>query len=158
VKYIPVKNAPATGQCTAGAMVLTSEECAQMIFEHEEKKRKQQQEKEARKAGRELKKKEREEASKRKAEQVAKRKEETARKKNEASAAKKKEEVARKKMEKATGPTTRKVTTRMNVMLSSAAKCQRVNSEGQDVLSNDSQLDPVTGSSHWVSKRSRHGF
>jgi len=34
----------------------------------------------------------------------------------------------------------------MNVMLSSAAKHQRVNFEGQDVLPNDSQLDPVTGS------------
>jgi len=34
----------------------------------------------------------------------------------------------------------------MNVMLSRAAKHQRVNSEEQDVLPNDSQMDPVTGS------------
>ena len=130
VQYISVKKAPPTGQRATGARVLTSEECAQMIFERDEKK-KQQQEKEARKVERELKKKEREEAAKRKAEQVAKKKEEAARKKIEAAKkkeeiARKKEEICRKKLEKATGSITRQVTRRMNDTRGSVAKRRRV--------------------------------
>ena len=133
VQYVPVKKPPPTGQHAAGARVLTSEECAQLIFEQEEKKKKQQQEKEARKAERELKKKEREEAAKKKAEQTAKRKEEAARKREEAvkkkeEAAKKKEEAARKKLEKATG-LTRQAYRQQKDALSSAAKRRRVNSD-----------------------------
>ena len=59
VQYIPAKKAPPTGQrATTGARVLTSEECAQLIYERDEKKKKQLEEKEARKAERESKKKE----------------------------------------------------------------------------------------------------
>ena len=131
VQYVPVKKPPPTGQRAAGARVLTSEECAQIIFEQEEKKKKQQQEKEARKAKCKIKKKEREEAAKNKAEQAAKRKEETARKREEAAkkkeeAAKKKEEAARKKLEKATG-STRQAFKQQKDALSSAAKRRRVN-------------------------------
>ena len=141
VQYVPVKKPPPSGQRAAGARVLTSEECAQLIFEQEEKKKKQQQEKEARKAERELKKKEREEAAKKKAEQAAKRKEEAARKKEEAARkkeeaakkkeeiAKKKEEAARKKLEKATGSTTRQISRRQKDTYSSAAKRRRINSD-----------------------------
>ena len=40
VQYIPAKKAPPTGQrATTGARVLTSEECAQLIFERDEKKK-----------------------------------------------------------------------------------------------------------------------
>ena len=92
IQYVPTKKTVNNGKRTTGARVLTSDECAKIIFEREEKKRKEQEEKEARKAERELKKKEREEAAKKKAEETARKKEE---------AAKKKEEAARKKAEAA---------------------------------------------------------
>ena len=99
IQYVPTKKTVNTGKCATGARVLTSDECAKIIFEKEEKKRREQEEKEARKAERELKKKEKEEAAKKKAEETAKRKEEAAKKKGEA--AKKKQEAAKKKAEAA---------------------------------------------------------
>ena len=147
VQYIPAKKAPPTGQrATTGARVLTSEECAQLIFEREEKKKKLHEEKEARKAERELKKREREEAAKKKAEQTAKRKEEAAKKKEEAAKrkeeiARKKEDAARKKLEKATRSTTKQVARRVNNnTLSSAAKRRRVDSEEHEL---DNDTDPL---------------
>ena len=62
VQYVPVKQnkVSGTGKRAAGARVLTSDECAQILAEREEKKRKEQEEK--------VKKKEREEAARKKAE------------------------------------------------------------------------------------------
>ena len=70
VQYVPVKQSKVSGmgKRAAGARVLTSDECAQILAEREEKKRKEQEEKEKRKSEREQKKKEREEAARRKAE------------------------------------------------------------------------------------------
>ena len=68
-----------------GARVLTSDECAKLIFEQEEKKQKEKDEKEAQKAEWEQKKKEREEAAKQKAERIAKKKEIAVRSKEEAT-------------------------------------------------------------------------
>ena len=99
IQYVPSKKKVDTGKRATGARVLTSDECAKIIFEKEEKKRKEQEEKEARKVERELKKKEKEENAKKKAEEVAKKKEEAAKRKE--AAAKKKEEAARKKVEAA---------------------------------------------------------
>jgi len=51
VQYIPVKpKRPSSSSCVTGTRILTSEECVQIIFECEEKKRK---EKEARRVARE---------------------------------------------------------------------------------------------------------
>jgi len=98
VQYVPVKpKKPSTASRVTGARILTSEECAQLIFEREEKKKKEKEEKEARKAAREQKKKEKEEAARKKAELAEKRKENAAKKKEEA--AKKKEEAAKRKEE-----------------------------------------------------------
>ncbi|XP_065908189.1 axoneme-associated protein mst101(3)-like [Dysidea avara] len=96
VQYVPVKakKPPTSGRVT-GARILTSEECAQLIFEHEEKKKKEKEEKEARKAAREQKKKEKEEAARKKTELAEKRREEAAKRKEEA--AKKREETAKRK-------------------------------------------------------------
>ena len=66
-----------------------------MIFEREEKKRKEQEEKEARKASKELKKKEREEIARQKAEKATQRREEAARKRE--LVAQRKEEAAKKR-------------------------------------------------------------
>ena len=85
IQYVPTKKKVDTGKRATGARVLTSDECAKLIFEKEEKKRKEREEKEARKAERELKKKEKEEATKNKAEQIARKKEEAAKKKEEAA-------------------------------------------------------------------------
>ena len=97
IQYVPAKKKVDTGKRATGARVLTSDECAKIIFEKEDRKRKEQEEKEARKVERELKKKEKEEIAKKKAELAAKKKEEAAKRKEEA--AKKKEEAARKKAE-----------------------------------------------------------
>ena len=95
IQYVPTKPKKAPAARATGARILTSEECSKMIFEREEKKRKEHEEKEQRKAAREQKKKERNEAAKLRAERSEKRKQEAARKKEEA--AKKKEEAARRR-------------------------------------------------------------
>lgn len=95
IQYVPTKPKKAPAARATGARILTSEECSKMIFEREEKKRKEREEKEQRKAVREQKKKERDEAAKLRAEKSEKRKQEAARKKEEA--AKKKEETARRR-------------------------------------------------------------
>ena len=95
IQYVPTKPKKAPAARATGARILTSEECSKMIFEHEEKKRKEHEEKEQRKAAREQKKKERNEAAKLRAERSEKRKQEAAHKKEEA--AKKKEEAARRR-------------------------------------------------------------
>ena len=84
IQYVPAKKKVDTGKRATGARVLTSDECAKIIFEKEDRKRKEQEEKEARKVERELKKKEKEEIAKKKAELAAKKKEEAAKRKEEA--------------------------------------------------------------------------
>jgi len=97
VQYVPVKQKkPSSSSRVTGARILTSEECAQIIFEHEEKKRN---EKEARRVAREQRKKEKEEPARKKVELAEKRKEEVAKKREEA--AKKKEESTKRKQEAA---------------------------------------------------------
>ena len=49
IQYVPTKKKVDTGKRATGARVLTSDECAKIIFEKEEKKRKEQEEKEAQK-------------------------------------------------------------------------------------------------------------
>jgi len=69
VQYVPVKQKkPSSSSCVTGARILTSEECAQIIFEHEEKKKKEKEGKEARRVAREQRKKEKEETARKKAE------------------------------------------------------------------------------------------
>ena len=97
IQYVPAKKKVDTGKRATGARVLSSDECAKIIFEKEDRKRKEQEEKEARKVERELKKKEKEEIAKKKAELAAKKKEEAAKRKEEAAI--KKEEAAKKKAE-----------------------------------------------------------
>jgi len=83
VQYVPVKQKkPSSSSCVTGTRILTREECDQIIFEREEKKRK---EKEARRVAREQRKKEKEEATRKKIELAEKRKEEVAEKKEEAA-------------------------------------------------------------------------
>ena len=84
IQYVPNKKTVNTGKCVTGARVLKSEECSKLIFEREEKKRKEQEEKQIKKAEREVKKKEKEEAAKKKR-GAAKEKEEASRKKVEAA-------------------------------------------------------------------------
>jgi len=63
VQYVPVKQSkPSSSSRVTGARILTSEECAQVIFEREEEKK----DKEARKTAREQKKKEKEETARKK--------------------------------------------------------------------------------------------
>ena len=64
IQYVPTKKTVNNGKHATGARVHTSNECAKIIFESEEKKRKEQEEKEAKKDERELKKTEKEEAAK----------------------------------------------------------------------------------------------
>ena len=103
IQYVPVKSqrVSATGKRLAGARVLTSDECVQILKEREEKKQKELEEKSKRKAEREQKKKDREEAAKEKAE---KRKE----------AIRKKAEEKQRAQSKRTRPSTRKAPTRRN--------------------------------------------
>ena len=73
IQYVPVKKVQKASKRATGARVLTIDECAKsIIFEQDEKKRKEKEEKEARKVEREQKKKEREEAAKQKAKKIAK--------------------------------------------------------------------------------------
>ena len=59
IQYVPVKQSKVsgTGKRATGARVLTSDECAQILAEREEKKQKELEEKEKRKAEREQRKK-----------------------------------------------------------------------------------------------------
>ena len=131
----PPEHEGATGQrATTDARVLTSKECAQLIYERDEKKKKQLEEKEARKAERESKKREREVAAIVKAEQTAKRKKLAAKKKVEA--AKRKEEIARKKEEavrKKQEKTTRSATRQVDHTLSSTAKRRKADPEQHEI-------------------------
>ena len=42
IQYVPTKKTVNNGKCATGARVLTSDECAKIIFEREEKKGKEQ--------------------------------------------------------------------------------------------------------------------
>jgi len=52
VQYVPVKQTkPSSSNCVTGARILASEECAQIIFEREEKREKRRRRKEKRERG-----------------------------------------------------------------------------------------------------------
>ena len=70
IQYVPIKQKKisSTGKRATGARVLTSDECAQILVEQQEKKQKDLEEKEKRKADREQKKREKEEEARQKAE------------------------------------------------------------------------------------------
>ena len=70
IQYVPVKQRKISsmGKRVTGARVLTSDECAQILAEQQEKKQKDLEEKEKRKADREQKKREKEEEARHKAE------------------------------------------------------------------------------------------
>ena len=53
IQYVPAKKKVDTGKRATGARVLTIDECAKIIFEKEDRKRKEQEEKEARKVDKE---------------------------------------------------------------------------------------------------------
>jgi len=55
VQYVPVKQTkPSSSNRVTGARILTSEECAQIIFEREEKKKKEKEEKEVKRGKKKL--------------------------------------------------------------------------------------------------------
>lgn len=141
VQYIPAKKAPPTWQCaTTGARVLTSEECAQLIFEWEEKKKSSKKKKKPERLNMSLKREKEKRQQKRKQNKPLRgrkwlpKKEEAAKRKEEI--ARKKEEAVRKKLEKVTRSTTKQV----SHTLTSAAKRRKVDSEEHEV---DTDTDPL---------------
>ena len=86
VQCVPMKqNKPSSASYVTGARILTSEKCAQIIFEREEKKRNEKEKKKARKVAREQRKKEKEEIVRKNVELTEKRKEEAAKRKKRGS-------------------------------------------------------------------------
>ena len=122
IQYVPVKakKTSAAGKRAPGARVLTSDECAQILAEREEKKKKELEEKAKRKEERERKKQEKEAAAKEKAE--------------------KRKEASRQRAEKKASKDAELLASKSSTRSKSTRRCSK---EGEQQSTEANEEDPV---------------